>query len=793
MASSSSADDGGTLSNFQDASASQSAAAGQVVSCGNGSAPPLPKMKWSTTKVTEQMASVKNHTATLDGKRLYIFGGYDGKRNHSDLWALDLDTYEWTKPVIFGEVPDGRNGHTATLVGRCLYILGGWLGSGPLAANDLHILDLAQKRWVDPIVNGDPPGPCNMHTADLVQIDNRQKILVFRGGDGRAYLNDLHALDIEAMEWHPVKSFGEIPPPRANHSSATAGHRLFVFGGWDGHKRLNDLYVLDTETLVWTRPEVKGSIPHARAGMSLNYIRGYLYLFGGSGHATKCFNDLHCYDPDNQTWFQPPMDEDMPRPDKRAGHVAAVVDRKVFVLGGSFGPTYFRDCHILDTDPAPDVSRSETSSSLEKLRTSLMEFRNNPTFSDITFIVEGRQYYAHRIILCLLSDRFRAMFTSGMKESSEKEIEIPGVRYEVFESMMDFLYSGEVKFRYRPSVMPPRPFALSSIYNPLPLSLSSLSINNSQPFAYRMGASSGPSPAAAAAAGGGSGGAGAGAGAAGGLMGDPNDIPFLVELLQVSDEFMLEPVKEMCEQELYQRITQQNVLAVKQVAEQYQAAQLKRYCDWFLRQQKDTQAAVTEEEPSPCPSGPAPSSPAPPAPQATETPNTTTQPSPLFHAYEENRVGSSSSQGGEESSVAQGEPVADGAAVNPQQQGGAAGGGSGLQLSHPPPQEAEVEGAPATPNGNDCDNAASPSPMYPQQQQQQQPPPASSTSALPPAVMRSESNSEGDARLSGSQFSGRGLLPESCPLAVSRPSDSQSATASRLDVSDEKCGTQKRR
>ena len=72
-----------------------------------------------------------------------------------------------------------------------LYILGGWLGQGPLAAEDLHILDLINFKWLDFHVKGLPPGPCNMHTADCYN----NKIYVFRGGDGKDYLNDLHELD----------------------------------------------------------------------------------------------------------------------------------------------------------------------------------------------------------------------------------------------------------------------------------------------------------------------------------------------------------------------------------------------------------------------------------------------------------------------------------------------------------------------------------------------------------------------------------------------------------------------
>lgn len=71
-----------------------------------------------------------------------------------------------------------------------LYIIGGWLGQGPLAADDMHVLDLGGFRWLDIKMTGIPPGPCNMHTADCYN----KKVYVFRGGDGRDYLNDLHVL-----------------------------------------------------------------------------------------------------------------------------------------------------------------------------------------------------------------------------------------------------------------------------------------------------------------------------------------------------------------------------------------------------------------------------------------------------------------------------------------------------------------------------------------------------------------------------------------------------------------------
>jgi len=88
---------------------------------------------------------IKNHTATLYKGKLWVFGGYDGKKNHSSLRIFDTEQNVWIKPKkTHGNPPMGRNGHTATLVDNKLYIIGGWLGQGPLAADDLHILDLDQ-------------------------------------------------------------------------------------------------------------------------------------------------------------------------------------------------------------------------------------------------------------------------------------------------------------------------------------------------------------------------------------------------------------------------------------------------------------------------------------------------------------------------------------------------------------------------------------------------------------------------------------------------------------------------
>lgn len=86
---------------------------------------------------------IKNHTTILYKNRLYLFGGYDGKKNHNALYIYTLDKLEWSKVKVAGMEPDGRNGHTATLVDNFMYIIGGWLGTGTFASSDAYIFNLS--------------------------------------------------------------------------------------------------------------------------------------------------------------------------------------------------------------------------------------------------------------------------------------------------------------------------------------------------------------------------------------------------------------------------------------------------------------------------------------------------------------------------------------------------------------------------------------------------------------------------------------------------------------------------
>eukprot|EP00118_Oscarella_pearsei_P017562 m.174896 g.174896 ORF g.174896 m.174896 type:complete len:310 (+) comp39118_c3_seq3:440-1369(+) len=70
------------------------------------------------------------------------------------------------------------------------------------------------------------------------------------------------------------------------------------------------------------------------------------------------------------------------------------------------------------------------------------EFVNNPEMSDVTFIVEGKPFYAHRIILVAASSKFKEMLSGRASENTKTKIEIPNLKYGVFKSLIHYLYQG---------------------------------------------------------------------------------------------------------------------------------------------------------------------------------------------------------------------------------------------------------------------------------------------------------------------------------------------------------------
>jgi hypothetical protein len=64
-------------------------------------------------------------------------------------------------------------------------------------------------------------------------------------------------------------------------------------------------------------------------------------------------------------------------------------------------------------------------------------------------MIEGKPFYAHKVIVAQLSEKYRAMFSTGMRESSAGQGEVPvtvnieNIPYDIFKQIMYYLYTGE--------------------------------------------------------------------------------------------------------------------------------------------------------------------------------------------------------------------------------------------------------------------------------------------------------------------------------------------------------------
>lgn len=147
------------------------------------------------------------------------------------------------------------------------------------------------------------PPPCRAHTSTLVD----RKLIVFGGGEGPTYYNQLYILDTVTYRWTHPDIKGELPPPRRAHTAVFYRSCLYVFGGGNGQAALNDLWRLDLSMPIdrWEWVEIKqrspnAPIPEARGYHTANLIGSVMVIMGGSD-GKECFDDVWALDLGKQT------------------------------------------------------------------------------------------------------------------------------------------------------------------------------------------------------------------------------------------------------------------------------------------------------------------------------------------------------------------------------------------------------------------------------------------------------------------------------------------------------------
>jgi len=66
---------------------------------------------------------------------------------------------------------------------------------------------------------------------------------------------------------------------------------------------------------------------------------------------------------------------------------------------------------------------------------------NNQFLSDIIFVIDGKEIFAHKYILQVRSEHFKVMFSSGLRESRSNKITVTEFSCEIFSEVIRFIYT----------------------------------------------------------------------------------------------------------------------------------------------------------------------------------------------------------------------------------------------------------------------------------------------------------------------------------------------------------------
>jgi hypothetical protein len=136
-------------------------------------------------------------------------------------------------------------------------------------------------------------------------------------------------------------------------------------------------------------------------------------------------------------------------PSGRSSLVAQVYENCLYVFGGYNGSTVLNDFYKFRLKPIGVPPPA--------LVNDFRRLVNDPGMSDVCFLVDGNEVYAHRAILAVRSEYFRVLLFNGhMRESVQASgdrnvinpaspIELRDVSYSVFLKVLEYLYTDTVQ------------------------------------------------------------------------------------------------------------------------------------------------------------------------------------------------------------------------------------------------------------------------------------------------------------------------------------------------------------
>lgn len=233
------------------------------------------------------------HTVVAHEDSIYLFGGRNDEAACNVLYKFDTNTYTWSQPKVFGDIPGERDGHSACGIGQFMYVFGGYEEIIERFGQDVYRLDLSTYTWQLLTCIGEPPVHRDFHSATAIGTN----MFIFGGrsdlsGIGNFgpdyYSNKVCYLDTLSLRWHNPSIHPPLPTGRRSHSALNLDGKLLIFGGYNGRTKehKNDLWLLDPSCWSWREMVPFGAAPNPRRRQALCRVGSKIFLFGGTSPYT---------------------------------------------------------------------------------------------------------------------------------------------------------------------------------------------------------------------------------------------------------------------------------------------------------------------------------------------------------------------------------------------------------------------------------------------------------------------------------------------------------------------------
>lgn len=185
-----------------------------------------------------------------------------------------------------------------------------------------------------------------------MQYNNRLHIFGGRGNDSEPR-NSFHVLDLDTLELTKMNT-QNLPTAREGHSCVAYRDSLVVYGGCYGGEddptRFSDVWVLDLKTKRWALQRTTGVQPPGRDGHVAALIEDRMVIYGGSTEK-KLIGTFSALNLKTFVWEELEVEGDDPQPRESMGLAAS--KSTLYVFGGNVanpgdGDAYTNDFFRID-------------------------------------------------------------------------------------------------------------------------------------------------------------------------------------------------------------------------------------------------------------------------------------------------------------------------------------------------------------------------------------------------------------------------------------------------------------